>query len=184
MVGGSGEHRHLTLGQGPAGRVPDPGGAVCAAVCGEQDKDRHGESGGPGAAAGDQLAAGNGGGQRVEALPGLVQVDARRFPGQERAGPGLARADQRGLRLNSAGTTALVDRLERLELVRRSRDTVDRRRVLLEVEEKAVRLGRSFFGSVIDDVVVVSDALEPGERETVRRFLTSALEAARRARPS
>ncbi|MFF6640507.1 MarR family winged helix-turn-helix transcriptional regulator [Streptomyces althioticus] len=88
------------------------------------------------------------------------------------------------LSLNSAGSTALVDRLERKGLVRRSRDTADRRRVLLEVEEKAVRLGRSFFGSVIDDAVAVSDALEPGERETVRRFLTSALEAARRARPS
>ncbi|MET9333380.1 MarR family transcriptional regulator [Streptomyces cellulosae] len=103
-----------------------------------------------------------------------------------------ARADTRAtpgrlgeqLRLNSAGTTALVDRLERMGLVRRSRDTADRRRVLLEVEEKAVRLGRSFFGSVIDDVVAVSDAFEPGERETVRRFLTSVLEATRRARSS
>ena len=34
------------------------------------------------------------------------------------------------------------------------------------------------------DVVAVSDAFEPGERETVRRFLTSVLEATRRARSS
>ncbi|CAL9471216.1 MarR family transcriptional regulator [Streptomyces sp. DH-12] len=88
------------------------------------------------------------------------------------------------LRLNSAGTTALVDRLERLELVRRSRDTTDRRRVLLEVEEKATRLGWAFFGQVIDDVVAVSHDFEPGELETVRRFLTSVLESTSRTRSS
>ncbi|MFC9117122.1 MarR family winged helix-turn-helix transcriptional regulator [Streptomyces sp. NPDC057092] len=81
------------------------------------------------------------------------------------------------LRLNSAGTTALVDRLERLELVRRSRDTVDRRRVLLDVEEKATRLGWAFFGPVIDEVVAASDDFDAGELATVRRFLTSVLES-------
>ncbi|MEU1081503.1 MarR family transcriptional regulator [Streptomyces sp. NPDC005908] len=86
------------------------------------------------------------------------------------------------LRLNSAGTTALVDRLERLELVRRSRDTVDRRRVLLEVEEKATRLGWGFFGPVIDEVVAASDDFDAGELATVRRFLTSVLESTRATR--
>ncbi|MGV9556337.1 MarR family winged helix-turn-helix transcriptional regulator [Streptomyces sp. NPDC003401] len=83
------------------------------------------------------------------------------------------------LRLNSAGTTALVDRLERLGLVRRSRDTADRRRVLLEVEEKATHLGWSFFGPVIGEVVAVSEDFEAGELETVRRFLTSVLDSTR-----
>ncbi|MFI9470741.1 MarR family winged helix-turn-helix transcriptional regulator [Streptomyces sp. NPDC052492] len=86
------------------------------------------------------------------------------------------------LRLNSAGTTALVDRLERLELVRRSRDTVDRRRVLLEVEEKATRLGWAFFGPVIDEVVAASDDFDAGELASVRRFLTSVLESTRATR--
>jgi DNA-binding MarR family transcriptional regulator len=86
------------------------------------------------------------------------------------------------LRLNSAGTTALVDRLERLGLVRRSRDTTDRRRVLLEVEEKATKLGWTFFGPVINEVVVAAEGFEGGELETVRRFLTSVLESAKRVR--
>ncbi|MFJ3720479.1 MarR family transcriptional regulator [Streptomyces sp. NPDC090057] len=86
------------------------------------------------------------------------------------------------LRLNSAGTTALVDRLERLGLVRRTRDTADRRRVLLEVEEKATGLGWAFFGPVIGEVVAASEGLDPGELETVRRFLTSVLESTRQAR--
>ncbi|QGV77838.1 MarR family transcriptional regulator [Streptomyces ficellus] len=86
------------------------------------------------------------------------------------------------LRLNSAGTTALVDRLERLGLVRRSRDTSDRRRVLLEVEEKATALGWAFFGPVIGEVVTVAEGFEQGELETVRRFLTSVREATARVR--
>ncbi|KOT42587.1 MarR family transcriptional regulator [Streptomyces caelestis] len=86
------------------------------------------------------------------------------------------------LRLNSSGTTALVDRLERLGWVRRSRDTADRRRVLLEVEEEAARLGWAFFGPVIGEVVASAEGFEADELETVRRFLASAWESARRTR--
>ncbi|MFF9036331.1 MarR family winged helix-turn-helix transcriptional regulator [Streptomyces sp. NPDC014892] len=96
----------------------------------------------------------------------------------ERATPGWL-GEQ--LRLNSAGTTALVDRLERLGLVQRSRDTADRRRVLLEVEEKAMELGWAFFGPVIGEVVAAADGFEAGELETVRRFLTAVLESTGRA---
>jgi DNA-binding MarR family transcriptional regulator len=86
------------------------------------------------------------------------------------------------LRLNSAGTTALVDRLERLGLVRRNRDTADRRRVLLEVEDRATELGWSFFGPVIGEVVAAAEGFEADELETVRRFLTSVLESTGRVR--
>ncbi|MFF9798735.1 MarR family winged helix-turn-helix transcriptional regulator [Streptomyces rochei] len=88
----------------------------------------------------------------------------------------------RQLRLNSAGTTALVDRLERLGLVRRERDGADRRRVLLEVEQKATELGWAFFGPVIDKVVATAEDFEADELETVRRFLTSVLHATQQMR--
>ncbi|CAL9280505.1 hypothetical protein SUDANB91_00302 [Streptomyces sp. SudanB91_2054] len=88
----------------------------------------------------------------------------------------------RQLRLNSAGTTALVDRLERLGLVRRERDGADRRRVLLEVEQKATELGWAFFGPVIDKVVATAEGFEADELETVRRFLTSVLHATQQMR--
>ncbi|MFF9299985.1 hypothetical protein [Streptomyces sp. NPDC014764] len=51
------------------------------------------------------------------------------------------------------------------------------------MKEKAVRLGCAFFGPVIDEVVGASD-FEPGEPETVRRFLTPVLERTRRPRVS
>ncbi|MFI0243034.1 MarR family winged helix-turn-helix transcriptional regulator [Streptomyces sp. NPDC016845] len=77
------------------------------------------------------------------------------------------------LRLNSAGTTALIDRLERLGLIRRSRDTVDRRRALLTVEDKARGLGWAFFEPVISEVTSVAQEFDAGELDTVRRFLTA-----------
>ncbi|ARE76796.1 MULTISPECIES: MarR family winged helix-turn-helix transcriptional regulator [unclassified Streptomyces] len=77
------------------------------------------------------------------------------------------------LGLNSAGTTAVIDRLERLGHVARVRDEHDRRRILLRVEPAAIRLGRDFFGPLIDGVLQVLDSFDPAERETVRRFLTA-----------
>ncbi|MEU1192027.1 MarR family transcriptional regulator [Streptomyces sp. NPDC005859] len=77
----------------------------------------------------------------------------------------------RQLGLNSAGTTALVDRLERLGHVRRERDSRDRRRVLLEVDERAVALGQSFFGPLIAEVVAATRTFSDTELATIQRFL-------------
>ncbi|WP_405829834.1 MarR family winged helix-turn-helix transcriptional regulator [Streptomyces sp. NBC_00105] len=77
------------------------------------------------------------------------------------------------LGLNSAGTTSVIDRLERLGHVARIRDERDRRRILLRVEPAAIRLGREFFGPLIDGVLEVLDSFDPAERDTVRRFLTA-----------
>ncbi|WP_405015627.1 MarR family winged helix-turn-helix transcriptional regulator [Kitasatospora sp. NBC_01539] len=82
------------------------------------------------------------------------------------------------LRLNSAGTTALLDRLERLGLVRRRRDEHDRRRVLLTVDQKAVELGWAFFGPLIANLVEAAEDFTPGELDTVHRYLTAALHVA------
>ncbi len=75
------------------------------------------------------------------------------------------------LGVNSASTTALVDRLERLGLVRRERDTQDRRRVLLAVQDQAVALGWSFFGPLIREMVGAMRSFDEAELDTVRRFL-------------
>lgn len=77
------------------------------------------------------------------------------------------------LGLNSAGITGLIDRLERLGHVRRVRDTKDRRRVLLVVEDQAMALGWSFFGPLIDGMVTAMEAFDEAELATVRRFLLS-----------
>ncbi|MGW5775211.1 MarR family transcriptional regulator [Streptomyces sp. NPDC003863] len=76
------------------------------------------------------------------------------------------------LGLNSAGTTAVVDRLERLGHVARSRDARDRRRVLLTVEDRAKELGRAHFGPLIDGTVELLGGFTEEETRGVRRFLT------------
>jgi DNA-binding MarR family transcriptional regulator len=83
----------------------------------------------------------------------------------------------RELGLNSAGTTALLDRLERLGHVRRVRDSRDRRRVLLEVEESAVAVGRSFFGPLIARVTGSLSTFSDAEQAAIRRFLGEVREA-------
>ncbi|MFF7795859.1 MarR family transcriptional regulator [Streptomyces sp. NPDC007991] len=99
-----------------------------------------------------------------------------------RATPGWLGAQ---LGVNSASTTAVVDRLERLGLVRRERDTRDRRRVLLVVRDEAVALGWSFFGPLIHEMVARMRSFDEQELATVRRFLVTMRDVAaatRRAR--
>ncbi|MFI9596202.1 MarR family winged helix-turn-helix transcriptional regulator [Nonomuraea sp. NPDC052265] len=81
------------------------------------------------------------------------------------------------LGLNSAGTTAVIDRLERLGHVRRERDTRDRRRVLLKVDESAVALGWSFFGPLIREIVALMGRFDATEQATIERFLNDVHEA-------
>ncbi|MGA5269277.1 MarR family transcriptional regulator [Streptomyces lydicamycinicus] len=92
----------------------------------------------------------------------------------EQSTPGRL-GDQLGL--NSAGTTALIDRLERLGLLRRVRDTRDRRRVLLEVDDRALALGQSFFGPLIERTLALLATFEADEQAAIRRFLSGLGEA-------
>lgn len=112
----------------------------------------------------------------LRALIALLDADRA----AERLTPG--RLGER-LRLNSAGTTALLDRLERLGLVRRERDPADRRRILLTVEDRAVDLGWSFFGPTIADLTGAMDDFDEAELTTVARFLTTIATALAAARP-
>ncbi|MGW6916233.1 MarR family winged helix-turn-helix transcriptional regulator [Kitasatospora sp. NPDC054939] len=86
------------------------------------------------------------------------------------------------LRLNSAGTTGLVDRLERLGLIRRERDPGDRRRVLLLVEPRAMETGQTFFGGLIGDLVAAMGRFDDTELATARRFLEAMTEVVAAAR--
>ncbi len=82
------------------------------------------------------------------------------------------------LGLNSAGTTGLVDRLERAGRVRRVRGARDRRRVVIEVSEEAVGLGQSFFGPLIERTVGLLQGYDERERAAIRGFLTGVRDAA------
>ncbi|WP_329290786.1 helix-turn-helix domain-containing protein [Streptomyces pseudovenezuelae] len=82
------------------------------------------------------------------------------------------------LGLNSAGTTSLIDRLERAGLVRRVRGRQDRRKVVVEVDERAVELGQAFFGPLIERAVELLRGYDERERAAIRGFLAGVREAA------
>ncbi|MFF2851630.1 MarR family winged helix-turn-helix transcriptional regulator [Streptomyces sp. NPDC058001] len=82
------------------------------------------------------------------------------------------------LGLNSAGTTAVIDRLERLGHVHRVRDGHDRRRVHIELDERAIALGTAFFGPLIDRTVDLLTGYDERELAAVRGFLEGVRTAA------
>jgi DNA-binding MarR family transcriptional regulator len=74
-----------------------------------------------------------------------------------------------------------VDRLERAGHVRRVRGGGDRRRVVIEVDEKAVELGWSFFGPLIGSAVELLRGYDERERAAIRGFLEGVRKAAAEA---
>ncbi|MFF9090134.1 MarR family winged helix-turn-helix transcriptional regulator [Streptomyces sp. NPDC014991] len=81
------------------------------------------------------------------------------------------------LGLNSAGTTALVDRLERAGHVRRLRGERDRRKVTIVVDERAVALGWSHFGPLLHRAVDLLRDYDERELAAIRGFLAGVLDA-------
>ncbi|WP_328686524.1 MarR family winged helix-turn-helix transcriptional regulator [Streptomyces sp. NBC_00343] len=107
----------------------------------------------------------------VRALIALMDADRA---GEEMTAGRLGGA----LGLNSAGTTALIDRLERAGQVRRVRSEGDRRRVVVEVDQRAVALGQTFFGPLIGSAVALLQGYDERELAAVRGFLDGVREAA------
>ncbi len=78
------------------------------------------------------------------------------------------------LGLSSGATTAVIDRLERAEHVRRTRDDPDRRRVTLRYGAAAGRVGTAFFGPLGTRMDVMLEGYDAAELAAARRFLTDA----------
>lgn len=103
----------------------------------------------------------------------IALMDARRA-GEETTAGQLGAT----LGLNSAGTTAVIDRLERAGHVRRVRGRADRRKVVVEVDERAVALGQAFFGPLIGRAVELLRGCDERELTAIRGFLEGVREAA------
>lgn len=75
--------------------------------------------------------------------------------------------------LNSASTTALIDRLGDAGYVNRTRDLVDRRRVLIVVTDEAKALGLTFFGPLVRKLLDAMRDFTPAEQATAHRFMAT-----------
>lgn len=76
-------------------------------------------------------------------------------------------------KMGSANSTisGIVDRLERLELAKRTRSELDHRVIYVEATEKYVELRNRAKTGVNEYFSTLLDTLEPGEREEVARGL-------------
>ncbi|GAA3185109.1 hypothetical protein [Streptomyces ramulosus] len=75
------------------------------------------------------------------------------------------------LGLDSAGTITPIGRLERAGPVRRVRDARERRKVTVEVDERAVSLGRPHYGPLIDRAVYPLRGYDEREPAAIGNFL-------------
>ncbi|MDT7702926.1 MAG: hypothetical protein QOJ30_5251 [Pseudonocardiales bacterium] len=88
------------------------------------------------------------------------------------------------LGLSSGATTAVVDRLERLGHVLRTREDSDRRRVALRYGDTAAAIGRQFFGPLGDRMDAMLTGFSDAELDVVLRFLAGTTEMLGRHRES
>jgi DNA-binding MarR family transcriptional regulator len=85
--------------------------------------------------------------------------------------------------LSPGAVTTVLDRLERMDLVTRTRDESDRRRVLVDITPKARELAWSMYGPIAGYAREYLDALTDEELEVINGFLEVATEInERRAR--
>lgn len=85
------------------------------------------------------------------AYAGINRTDFRCLDIIDRGGRMTAGQLATAARLTSGAVTAVLDRLEQAGFVRRVRDTVDRRRVLVEVMPNLMELGKPVYGPIAED---------------------------------
>jgi DNA-binding MarR family transcriptional regulator len=75
------------------------------------------------------------------------------------------------VRLTTGAVTGVLDRLEMSGLVRRVRDTQDRRRVIVEITDEVGRLGAPVFGPLVADAAEAHAQFDEDELATITRFI-------------
>jgi DNA-binding MarR family transcriptional regulator len=88
----------------------------------------------------------------------------------------------KALNLSASATTSVLDRLEKAGHVTRERDPDDRRRVELQVLDRATALAAAFFQPLAREYAAVWDEMSDADRQVVARFLVATTEATARVR--
>lgn len=73
--------------------------------------------------------------------------------------------------LTTGAVTAVVDHLEAAGLVRRQRDTVDRRRVIIETTEEVARRAVPIYGPLMMESEEVHGVFDAGQLEVITEFV-------------
>jgi DNA-binding MarR family transcriptional regulator len=104
-------------------------------------------------------------------LAGLNRTDWRCLDILGSRGPMTAGQLAEAVRLTTGAITGVLDRLESAGLVRRVRDTKDRRRINVEVTDEVNRLGAPVYGPLIADAAEAHAIFDVDELELITRFI-------------
>jgi len=107
----------------------------------------------------------------VVELAGLNRTDWRCLDILGTRGPMTAGELAKAVRLTTGAVTGVLDRLEAAHLVRRIRDTNDRRRVIVEVTDELDRLGAPVYGPLIADAATAHAVFDADQLELITRFI-------------
>jgi DNA-binding MarR family transcriptional regulator len=102
---------------------------------------------------------------------GLNRTDWRCLDILGTRGPMTAGQLAGAVRLTTGAVTGVLDRLEAAGLVRRIRDTKDRRRVIVEVTDELDRLGAPVYGPLISDATAAHAVFDADQLELIARFI-------------
>ena len=107
----------------------------------------------------------------VMELAGVNRTDWRCLDILGTRGPMTAGQLAEAVRLTTGAVTGVLDRLEGAGLVRRIRDTKDRRRVIVEVTDEVSRVGAPVYGPLIADAAEAHSVFDADELELITRFI-------------
>jgi len=124
-------------------------------------------------------------GQQAHRALGLGATDVAALQALDHVAGGPIRVGRLSfvLGLSSAATTELVDRLERVGLVRRERDPRDRRQVLLVLEPAARGVGEQVLAPWGSRIHAAAAALDEQGQRAVTRYLSQLLDDPKSAPP-
>ncbi|MDG4824854.1 MarR family transcriptional regulator [Asanoa sp. WMMD1127] len=111
---------------------------------------------------------------------GINRTDLRCLSRLSARGPQTASELAVAAGLTGGAMTTAVDRMERAGLVRRVRDTTDRRRVLVHLTDEAERLSAEIWGPIVADAHTELAGFTLAELGVIERFLSVALANQRR----
>ena len=109
-------------------------------------------------------------------LAGVNRTDWRCLDILGTRGPMTAGQLAEAVRLTTGAVTGVLDRLETAGLVRRIRDTADRRRVIVEVTDKVNTLGAPVYGPLVADAAEAHAVFDADQLGLITRFIRIELE--------
>ena len=105
---------------------------------------------------------------------GINRTDARCMDILDRAGRMTAGELAAASGLSSGALTALLDRMERAGYVRRTHDTVDRRRVFVEMTDEARAAAEEIWGPIAEQALAGWDAYTDDQLRFILGFVEGA----------